>query len=360
MATDPTLLAYLVPRVTRSTENTAIEALGYILSNSPAARNALDEVLRSLGADIDPIARVETEASDEKKGRPDLAGFDEHGRERLLIEVKFWAGLQPGQPNGYLARLKRNNAARPSALLFVAPAARSETLWAEVRRRARDKCELSEAPDRRSAAIVGSERRLMLTSWRDLLGGMAARASEAGESAAELDIRQLRGLTTRMDQEAFLPLRPEELAPEIPRRLVRLPGLVDDATDRGREAGWLTRVSVRTPWRYGYRRRFTLFGARAWFQVDFGSWAQRGETPLWLRFTQTSAKGEVGLPAIRRALQLPSDARHVPIHLPVGVEYDAVLDDVVDQLECIGRTINPRYEIPQAPGGPGDSQPETN
>ena len=179
MAADPTLLAHLAPRVTHSTENTAVEALGYILSRSAACRGALRDVLRSGGSEIGPIARVETQVSDEKGGRPDLVGFDEHGTERVLIEAKFWAGLQPGQPNGYLRRLIQADAAGPSALLFVAPKARSETLWAEVRRQAQGKFELSEAPDRQSAAIVGSERRLMLTSWAALLGRMAARAGEA-------------------------------------------------------------------------------------------------------------------------------------------------------------------------------------
>ena len=41
MAADRTLLAYLVPRVTHSTENTAVEALGYILSNSPGVQRRL-------------------------------------------------------------------------------------------------------------------------------------------------------------------------------------------------------------------------------------------------------------------------------------------------------------------------------
>ena len=220
MAADSTLLAYLVPRVTHSTENTAVEALGFILSRSAACRGALRDVLRSGGSEIGPIARVETQVSDEKGGRPDLAGFDEHGAERVLIEAKFWAGLQPGQPNGYLRRLIQADAAGPSALLFVAPKARSETLWAEVRRQAQGKFELSEAPDRQSAAIVGSERRLMLTSWAALLGRMAARAGEAGESGAESDIRQLRGLADRMDEDAFLPLRSEEFAPEFPAACV--------------------------------------------------------------------------------------------------------------------------------------------
>ncbi len=348
MAADSTLLACLVPRVTHSTEDTAVEALGYILSRSAACRGALRDVLRSGGSEIGPIARVETQVSDEKGGRPDLAGFDEHGAERVLIEAKFWAGLQPGQPNGYLRRLIQADAAGPSALLFVAPKARSETLWAEVRRQAQGKFELSEAPDRQSAAIVGSERRLMLTSWAALLGRMAARAGEAGESGAESDIRQLRGLADRMDEDAFLPLRSEEFAPEFPRRMLGFRRLIDDATDRGRKAGWIsTKGLYVTPQTHGYGRYLRLWGAGAWFGVNVKLWARRGDTPLWLTFYESAGKQkdtEVSLGEIRRALQLPDDVSDFPIHLHVGVEHDAVLDDVAAQLECIGRTINPQFE----------------
>ena len=349
MAADRTLLAHLAPRVTHSTENTAVEALGYILSRSAACRGALRDVLRSGGSEIGPIARVETQVSDEKGGRPDLAGFDEHGAERVLIEAKFRAGLQPGQPNAYLKRLIQADATGPSALLFVAPAARFETLWAEVRRRAEaGEVEVSGAPDLKSAIVGGGDCRLMLTSWAALLGLMAARAGEAGESGAESDIRQLRGLADRMDEDAFLPLRSEEFAPEFPRRMLGFRRLIDDATDRGRKAGWIsTKGLYVTPQTHGYGRYLRLWGAGAWFGVNFKLWARRGDTPLWLTFYESAGKQkdtEVSLGEIRRALQLPDDVSDFPIHLHVGVEHDAVLDDVAAQLECIGRTINPQFE----------------
>ena len=57
---------------------------------------------------------------------------------------------------------------------------------------------------------------LMLTSWRSLLDRMAAKASAAADSHAEIDIRQLRGLAEQQDAaEAFLPLRREELGPHL-------------------------------------------------------------------------------------------------------------------------------------------------
>ena len=49
----------------------------------------------------------------------------------MLIEAKFRAGLTDNQPMAYLKRLPANT---PSALLFVAPAARLTTLWNELRR----------------------------------------------------------------------------------------------------------------------------------------------------------------------------------------------------------------------------------
>ena len=77
---------------------------------------------------------METEVIGEKNDRVDLVGFDEHGDESALIEVKFWAGLTDNQPVTYLERLRTDD--KPAVLLFVAPRARLETLWPEVLRRA--------------------------------------------------------------------------------------------------------------------------------------------------------------------------------------------------------------------------------
>ena len=123
------LLAYLAPRLTGRTEDIAVEALGYILSHSIAARSGLFELLRAGGAEIPEVVAVDTQSSKDRT-RPDLVGFDDQGRERLLVEAKFWAGLTDNQPQGYLDRLTDNGGA--TALLFVAPKARLETLWAEL------------------------------------------------------------------------------------------------------------------------------------------------------------------------------------------------------------------------------------
>ncbi|MDE2687051.1 MAG: hypothetical protein OXI16_06065 [Chloroflexota bacterium] len=128
MTLESTLLAHLTPMLTDRVEDMAVEALGYILSKSPASRNALNLMLKSGVPEIKSVEQVRTQVTGDTGARPDLVGFDADDAERVLIEAKFWAGLTENQPNGYLERLPKD---RPSALLFVAPEARRDTLWAE-------------------------------------------------------------------------------------------------------------------------------------------------------------------------------------------------------------------------------------
>ena len=189
MPTESTLLAHLTPMLTDRVEDTAVEALGYILSKSPASRSTLNRILRSAVAELNSIELVRTQVTGETGARPDLVGFDEQGKERVLIEAKFWAGLTENQPNGYLERLPNDG---PSVLLFVAPEARRDTLWAELQRRVNVEIgDSSETDGLRSASVIGSQRYLMLTSWRSILGQMANQSSEVGESSAQIDIRQV-------------------------------------------------------------------------------------------------------------------------------------------------------------------------
>ena len=215
MSTETTLFAHITPRLTDRIEDVAVEALGYILSQSPAARNALTDTLKAGGIEVGSIDSVQTQVIGEEGEIPDLVCFDENRAKRVLIEAKFWAGLTQNQPNQYLKRLPQDT---PAALLFVAPAARLETLWPELRKRAEQEHELtveSETGDLRVAAVAGGERRLLLTSWAALLDRMATRSGANADRAAEADIRQLRGLTARMDADAFLPWRSEDLGPEF-------------------------------------------------------------------------------------------------------------------------------------------------
>ena len=201
-----TLLAHLAPMFGSQTENLAVEALGHILSGSKAARSALAEVLQAGGAKVGEVAQVRTQDAGED-GRPDLAGVDQDGEDRVLIEAKFWAGLTENQPGGYLRRLE--SAPQPSALLFVAPAKRTDVLWAELCRQLSKSASDVALDSHRDAdglrsATIGTGRYLMLTSWRSLLDRMATKASAAADSHTETDIRQLQGLAEQQDEEAFL------------------------------------------------------------------------------------------------------------------------------------------------------------
>ena len=336
------------------TENLAVEALGHILSGSEAARSALAEVLQAGGAKVGEVAQVRTQDAGEGGARPDLAGVDQDGEDRVLIEAKFWAGLTENQPGGYLRRLE--SAPQPSALLFVAPAKRTDVLWAELCRQLSKSASDVALDSHRDAdglrsATVGTGRYLMLTSWRSLLGCMATKASAAADSHTETDIHQLQGLAEQQDEEAFLPLRQEELGPQLPRRVIDLTGLVDDAVNRANQTEWASTTGSKmggTATSYGVGLRFlraeTVFGKAVMFlSVEYRFWAQCGHTPLWLSFWKSGTP-----PDLRRALEplrhrnppelIESDADvRIPIKLPVGKERGAVLDAVVARLEEIAR-----------------------
>lgn len=352
-----TLLAKLAPIFGHQTENIAVEALGHILSESEAARRALSDVLRTDGEEVGKIARVKTQVSGEEGTRPDLAGFDQHTQERVLIEAKFWAGLTDNQPVAYLKRLPENQA---SALLFVAPSARLDALWAELCRKVSEsESGIELGPDRNEAeglrsATAGGKRRLMLTSWAELLDRMDSQVSIAGESHTECNIQQLRGLAEQMDEDAFLPLRPGELGSEIPRRLISLENLVNHVIERlereelAADSGNL--YSLRTE--YGYA--FKLSGAGAWFGIDHDKWATVRDTPLWLylygegdRWQGVKPFSEIRDNLKPLGLKTPPELFDefadnelvIPIYLPVGVAADAVLEAVVERIEEIGKLL---------------------
>ena len=356
-----TLLAKLAPMFGPQTENLAVEGLGHILSGSEAARRALSLVVQTGGAEVGTIAQVRTQVTGADGARPDLVGIDQDGKERVLIEAKFWATLTENQPMGYLRRLEEPSAQRPCALLFVAPEKRIDALWAELRHEVAKSASgvtldpHNEAEGLRSAP-AGTGRFLMLTSWRNLLVRMAAAVSAMADSHTETDIRQLQGLAELEDDEAFLPLRREELDPRFPRRVRDLTRLVDDAIRSAVETEWASvtgRKMVGTAMSYGVWMRFShaeaAFGtADAFFGVDYNRWARYRDTPLWLVFSADSTPVE-----LRRVLEplrhrdppelIGEDGQDlmIPITLPVGKEYNAVRDSVLARLEEIARLVAP-------------------
>lgn len=211
--TSDSLLGHLAWRFPGATEDIATEALQYILSKQEGARTALADLLRSGGAHPEPMDCFDTQRVYQGTKKPDLVAFNK-GKEVLLVESKFWATLTPNQPNGYL-RLMMKDLRDAKNLLFIAPEARQDELWEELREQAAKKFQLSgeRAADRvRSAAVGSSGHRLMLTSWDALLDRIEHSMKRRGTDE-DPDLRQLRGLCApASDEEPLACVDPEELS----------------------------------------------------------------------------------------------------------------------------------------------------
>ena len=347
-----TMFAHIVSRLTNRTEDVAVEALGFILSRSDAARRALRDLLKLEGLDIGELTDAGTQVGDEALARPDLAIYDRECKERVLIEAKFWAGLTENQPNAYLDRLPLDE--QPAVLLFVVPEARLETLWPELRRLVEHPFRWQPVDTPHGAeikcALADDETRfLALASWRALLDHMLSFSMSSGDSI-EADIRQLQALCEQQDQEAFLPLKPHETAPEIPRRILQFNQLVDDAVELARERDIIdtTRLNV-TPQSHGYGRYLRLGSkhadvwAGAWFGIDCTLWARYRDTPLWITFYYSGNWGDIiTIKELRNRLGddiWANTPTSIPFHLTTGVEYPKLLADVVDRMVEIAKGI---------------------
>lgn len=338
-----TLLAYLVPRMTSRIEDTATDALAFILNKSGDCRAAFNRMIREAGFDLEQIVRFQTQVTYEDGSRPDMNGYDKNGVKRLLVESKFWANLLQGQASGYFEQLEENG---PALLLFIAPENRLITLWAEIERQMRYSGKLLvliDANDNtRKASIADSDKGLMLVSWSQLLRHLSDSAS--GDSQAASDIQQLRGLAERQDDEAFQPIHSAELAPALPRRMRGINRLIDQVIRQGRQEIGITTANLRAaPQRNGYGRyfRFTNIQGDLFLGVNYQLWSTRGDTPLWLWIS-----GNVPVDVDRLREKVPQSEHHedglpsyIPIHLKTGVEHQAVLDDVVSQIKAIKETI---------------------
>ena len=232
MDNESSLLAYLVPRLTSRGEDTATDALAFILNKSEACRGALDSLLSDQDFGLGPLTRFDTQVTYEDGSRPDMVGYDGKGGKRLIVESKFWAALQEGQADGYFGQLEEPG---PGILLFIAPATRIETLWAAIQRQMKTgedpiQFESVKTLEGMRRAWADPDKQVMLVSWGLVLERLDAAAS--GDSQVHSDVRQLGGFVQRQDSDAFQPIQADEFAPSLARRILWINQLMRDASHR--------------------------------------------------------------------------------------------------------------------------------
>ena len=342
------LLGYLVPRIAASGEEpAATQALAYLLNASTEVAEAFVGVVAPTGIEAFTPGRI---AAEEQHGSdfPDLTIRDTDGVVRILVENKFWAGLTSAQPVAYLEALPADVS---SLLVFIAPHQRGYGLWGELRERCR-RSKIQLAGESKGGDITwarAGRRTLAITSWRHVLGRLE---EAAADPALRQDIAQLRGLTDRMNVDAFLPLHEDEVTDaNVARRLINYTGLIDEIVGRLKTDGIAGTKKLGSSYGYQFAGRFLRVHSRfnLWLGVHHRSWCARGITPIWTAHnTNTSSSGIEG--KILQAKELFNDARavkgqlYIPIRLTTGADRDRVIDDAVRQMHSIADRL--REEFP--------------
>lgn len=336
------LFGHLVHNFTSHPENLATEALAYILNRSRVAMEALSRFLASTGAAIPSELYFQTQVADCDNAIPDLVGVSKENERAVIVEAKFWAGLTDNQPVTYLRR-------GPRLLVFISPARRLPTLWAELLTRCRIAGLIPQptiqVQEELRVAQLSPTQFIAATSWRLVLNCLFESLSSLGDLDAAADVRQLQGLCDQMDVEAFLPLRSEELAPAIAIRTLQLNEIVDAITDELVQRGIASTTGFRATPIYGGYIRYMRVGSFGWMlQVNARYWSNLRETPLWLNLKNIPEKGNWLYSREARELLSPleletpprliqeADNVLIPLTLPFGVEQSRVIDDVLHQL----------------------------
>ena len=341
------LLGHLVPDW--KPEDAATRALAYILDlhASPGMAQAFVDLLGRTGLPSFQLGRVEHDPTQADDSAPDVSIRDVNGVRRILIETTFWKGVDDVQPAEYLREFPDD--APQSALVFITPRDRIPGLWNEFEARCKDsEVDLQSESSRDGDAIwarAGSHV-LLLASWAYVLDGLR-RAAE--NPAVEQDVVQLRGLTDRMDREAFLPFDTSEVTDVgLARRVIGYRGLVGKITDRLVEHGV---VALKKRWSPGsYATGWMLnrpMLVRGKFEMRFGielkAWRDSGITPLWWVLTSSdSYRSDGDWQRIKSSLDdvwSYGDSLYIPIRLPTGVEESHIVDDAVAQMRRVADTL---------------------
>jgi len=336
MAESTSLLAHLTPWFYRPIEDRGTDALAYILNASAACRAVLDNILRDDEFAPEPSVRFKTQVQyDGGESRIDMVGYDGSGSAAMVIESKFWAGLQPNQTCRYFEILLHETSG-PGVLLVICPQSRNRYLWPEVQDQMK-MCgwildPISSADGIEVARVAKTNKRCVMVSWEALVDRLDAAAESF---AVRADVHQLRGLVQRQNDEAFPPLTADAAGHGFALLDTHFRKMVADAVQRGKREFGLSTKGLQWGTTKQYRRRFfRVEGVKEprWLTlgIEYREDLYR-RTPLWAMIPLKNG------PKIKPVPGAISDEEHcwLPITLKTDAVYDDVLDDVVAQLKSI-------------------------
>jgi hypothetical protein len=351
------ILAYLSGRVAKQQELLATEGLTYLLNQSEACRAVMRQLARRGNCELPEVVTYRAEVSGEGQERPDVVGVDRTNKEVVIIEGKFDAGLTDNQPNSYVSRLGPKTS---GLILFVVPELRMQRLWHEVQSRAQAAGLLDEAAPVADniwrCRSIGS-RSLMMVSWQELLEQMM-HAAQSAKDVISSDIHQLQNLCSKIEGDAFLPFKSDELTGvALPKRHRDLCNLVDAITDHLINNGAISVAGLKaTPIRDGFIRYVWLTRGSvkvgASIGLRYSLWQESELSPIWLGPQQ----GGLSLlhpileeQAVSYGTRIAEEAG-LPF-LPLPVHANLELSELVDQCADVVCAVCCRLVSDQVAGG---------
>ena len=354
------VLAHVILGGSLQNEPAATQALAFILNQEPAM---VLTICRMLDIEFDP-GRVTAEEADDGS-RVDLTIYDSEGEARILIENKFGAGLTDSQPISYIDKLPE----KQSALFFIVPEKLMPTIWKKLKFRCNDR-QRNFISDKEEGVIFQAQvadenlsvKNLFLTSWRHILSQLSEQADSMGNKQIKQDILQFRGLTDKIDGEAFLPLQEDEVSDQqVARRIIDYASLIDEIIHKVEGVVETTHINSSNAFEGPYLGRYFVLHRRflVRLRLSFKHWKVWGITPLWLTFDEAKLSrsdenkcywndGKPAYKRIERILKDPMiekerDYLYKPILLKIGSERENVVRDAASSIVDIAEKLKQEY-----------------
>lgn len=326
------LFGNLAPRFSSNPEDVATEALVYILRRSEAARKEfVSHLERTLDVSVAPDMRFSTRRATGDGGIPDILGKSDG--QRVVIEAKFWAGLTERQSEGYRGSLTDEG---EDACVFLVPEERVDN----IRRKTEGLFE-----SEREAPSIG------ITHWSAVLDTVETAVRESTEDRKHQvlsDLQQLRGLCERLKAEGFHPIQPDELGPDVARRMIHLRNLVEELReilldDSG--SSWEVTSNMRRRTTV-YRFKGEFHGTTFFIGILYNQWKGFEDSPLWVKFRDEMPTRREKIRSFLRpettVFNHPHKQRDLltPLELKIGASRDEVVNHLKDQLSTISESLS--------------------
>ena len=327
------LLAHLYSRIKGSQEDVATLSLQYIISSNVKLNEAFNRIIsEEAKIDIGTDITYSCQSVGENSERPDMSGIDKDGKEVVLCEMKFYAGLTSNQPNTYIERLIKENG---KALIFVCPEQRKVSLWSKIKELCReDKKDLS---DEDSYRVNVDGIVMAILSWAEIIETLRRTAASSAVEALS-DIDQLSGFCEMMDSTAFIPFSSEDLRPEVARREERYYQVIDRLFDvfvSNKKVNASGKGLKASPHRTGYTRYIKINKYTTALMYNRAAWMSKlsVETPFWFYFNDDGWNQSERLQSRLRAIpEFERERVDSKIAIALHPMLDAPIDDVAKNL----------------------------